>query len=90
MGLTILGGLTFLGSQAWEWNTMINKEHVSITNNPFSSHIQAGEYLEGDGHSVHAGDTFEAGEPYLIHKHDGEWHNLKYKLLEGWPSRPSR
>jgi len=85
MLLTILGGLGFLGCQAWEWNTLIAKEHVSITKNPFSAHVQAGVYLEGDGHDIKEGDTFEAGEPYLIHKHDGEWHNLKYKLTEDGP-----
>ncbi|MBT8230663.1 MAG: cytochrome oxidase subunit III, partial [Bacteroidia bacterium] len=46
MILTILGGLGFLGSQAWEWTTMIGKEHVSITTNPFSAHTEAGVYLE--------------------------------------------
>jgi len=85
MFLTIIGGLMFLGCQAWEWTTMIGKEHVTITKNPFSAHVQAGEYLEGDGVDIAAGDVFEAGEPYLIHKHDGEWHNLKYKLLEDGP-----
>ena len=83
MILTILGGLGFLGSQAWEWTTMIGKEHVSITTNPFSAHTEAGVYLEGDGHDIKEGDTFEAGAPYLIHKHDGEWHFLKYKVTEG-------
>ncbi|MBT8190503.1 MAG: cytochrome c oxidase subunit 3 [Bacteroidia bacterium] len=83
MILTILGGLGFLGSQAWEWTTMIGKEHVSITTNPFSAHTEAGVYLEGDGHDITEGDTFVPGDPYLIHKHNGEWHFLKYKVTEG-------
>ncbi len=83
MILTILGGIGFLACQAWEWNTLISKEHMSIYNNPFSAHTEAGVYLEGDGHDIKEGDTFEAGEPYLIHKHNGEWHNLKYKVTEG-------
>ncbi len=89
MLLTILGGIAFLGCQAWEWNTLINGEHVTITKNPFSAHTESGVYLEGDGlegtpmHKIKAGDTFEVGESYLIHKHNGEWENLKYKVTEG-------
>ena len=83
MILTIIGGMAFLGSQAWEWTTLIKAEHVSVTTNPFSTHTEAGIYLEGDGHDIKEGDTFEAGASYLIHKHDGEWHNLKYKVTEG-------
>ncbi len=90
MLFTILGGMAFLGCQAWEWNTLINGEHVSITENPFSAHTEAGVYLEGDGlpaddpmHAIDKGDTFEAGEPYLIHQHNGEWHQLKYEVTEG-------
>ena len=83
MVLTILGGIGFLSCQAWEWTTLIKGEHVSVTKNPFGSHVESGTYLEGDGHDIHEGDTFTAGTPYLIHKHDGEWHNLKYKVTEG-------
>ena len=35
MLLTIIGGAGFLGCQAWEWNTLIAKEHMSVTKNPF-------------------------------------------------------
>ena len=73
----------FLGCQAWEWNKLIAGEHMTIKQNPFGTHIEAGEYLEGDGHFVNAGDTFKAGESYLIHKHDGEWQPLKFKVTEG-------
>lgn len=83
MILTILGGLGFLGSQAWEWTTMIGKEHVTVTTNPFSAHTEHGVYLEGDGHDIAEGDVFEPGDPYLIHKHHGEWHQLDYKVTEG-------
>jgi len=83
MILTILGGLGFLGSQAWEWTTLIGKEHVTVITNPFSAHTESGVYLEGDGHGINEGDTFVPGDPYLIHKHDGEWHQLKYKVTEG-------
>ncbi|MGA8853989.1 MAG: cytochrome c oxidase subunit 3 [Christiangramia sp.] len=31
MGLTILGGLIFVGSQAWEWSTFIKGEYGAVT-----------------------------------------------------------
>ncbi len=83
MILTVIGGAAFLGCQAWEWTTMIGSEHVTITKNPFSAHTEPGVYLEGDGHDIKEGDTFEVGDSYLIHKHDGEWGNLKYKVTGG-------
>ena len=48
MALTIVGGATFLGCQAWEWNTMINGEGVTVTKDPFSSHLENGTYLSGE------------------------------------------
>ncbi len=83
MVLTIIGGLMFLGCQAWEWNKLIGEEHMSITQDPFGTHTEAGVYLAGDGHYVNEGDTFKAGESYLVHKHDGEWAPLDYKVTEG-------
>jgi cytochrome c oxidase subunit 3 len=47
MLLTIVGGLIFLGSQAWEWTTLIKAEGVSVTTNPFSMHTEGGQYLSG-------------------------------------------
>lgn len=47
MFLTILGGATFLGCQAWEWTTMIKEEGVSIITNPFSMNTENGTYLSG-------------------------------------------
>lgn len=80
---TIIGGAAFLGCQAWEWNTLMGKEHMSVKINPFGSHTESGTYLEGDGHDIKEGDTFKAGDSYLIHKHDGEWHPLKYRAEDG-------
>jgi len=48
MFLTILGGATFLGCQAWEWTTLIAGEGVTVTKNPFSNSFEAGTYLSGD------------------------------------------
>ena len=83
MLLTVIGGAAFLGCQAWEWNTLINKEHMTIKINPFGTHTETGVYLEGDGHDISEGDAIAPGDSYLIHKHDGEWHKLKYKVTEG-------
>jgi len=83
MILTIIGGIGFLSCQAWEWTTLIKGEHVSVTKNPFSAHVESGVYLEGDGHEIKEGDTFVAGDSYLIHKHGDEWGNLKYKVTDG-------
>jgi len=83
MLLTIIGGAGFLGCQAWEWNNLIGTEHMSVTVNPFGTHIESGTYLEGDGHDIKAGDEFVAGDSYLIHQHDGHFAPLKYKTDAG-------
>ena len=70
MSLTILGGLGFLGCQAWEWTTLIGTEHMSVTTNPFGTHIEDGIYLGPDGKE--SGETFVAGQSYLMHKIDLE------------------
>lgn len=86
MILTIIGGATFLGCQAWEWTTLIVKENVSLTKNPFSRHMDSGVYLNADG-TVAMKDgkeeTFKKGDSYLIHKHGEEWGLRKYKVTEG-------
>ncbi|MFZ1679258.1 MAG: cytochrome c oxidase subunit 3 [Saprospiraceae bacterium] len=66
MALTILGGAGFLGCQAWEWTTLIGKEHMSITTSPFGRHTEAGIYLDANGKE--SSEVFEKGTSYLIHK----------------------
>jgi cytochrome c oxidase subunit 3 len=83
MALTIVGGLSFLSCQAWEWTTLMGGEHMSIRKNPFGTHIEAGTYMEGDGHDIKVGDAFHAGQTYLIHKHENEWNPLTYKTEAG-------
>lgn len=80
MGLTILGGLTFLGCQAWEWNNLINDENVSLYTNPFGKYENDGVYINADGSD---GETFHAGSGYLIHKHDGAWDPKQYRVTSG-------
>ncbi len=46
--MTIIGGLVFLGSQAWEWTNLIATEGVTVTTNPFSRHTEAGTYVSGE------------------------------------------
>jgi cytochrome c oxidase subunit III len=82
MLLTIVGGLIFLGCQAWEWTTLIKGEHMSITTNPFGVHTESGVYLE-DGHDVKKGETFTAGKSYIIHKVGDNFEQVKYKVTEG-------
>jgi cytochrome c oxidase subunit 3 len=66
MLLTIFGGIGFLSCQAWEWTNLIATEHMSVTTNPFGSHVESGVYLTADGQE--SDEAFEAGETYLIHK----------------------
>ncbi|MEY4134038.1 MAG: hypothetical protein RL386_388 [Bacteroidota bacterium] len=66
--LTAIGGLGFLGCQAWEWTNLISTEHMSVTRNPFGTHTAGGVYLNPDGSE--SGETFKAGASYLIHKFD--------------------
>lgn len=89
MILTIIGGLGFLGCQAWEWTNLIGTEHMTVSTNPFGTHLVNGEYLDDDhGHSYKDGEareTFKAGSSYLIHKdHDtGEWLQRRYVAEDG-------
>ena len=69
MFLTIIGGAAFLGCQAWEWTTLINGENMSITRNPFGTHLQDGEYLEAkinEHTGVAEPKEFKANTTYLI------------------------
>ena len=81
--LTIVGGLGFVGCQAWEWSNLIQKEHMTILVNPFGTHVESGVYLMGDGHDVKEGDVFNAGHSYLIPYHEGEYKPLQYKVTDG-------
>lgn len=73
MFLTILGGATFLGSQAYEWTTLIVAENMSVRQNPFGRHIADGVYLNDDGTEAKTPegtpDAFHKGQSYLLHAH---------------------
>ncbi len=87
MIITVIGGAMFLGCQAWEWSTLIVKEHMSVTTNPFGTHLVDGVYLDDEhGHAYAAGaerETFEEGSSYLLHKHEGEWTQRSYEVTSG-------
>ncbi|MFK8102717.1 MAG: cytochrome c oxidase subunit 3 [Saprospiraceae bacterium] len=65
MLLTVIGGFGFLSCQAWEWNNLINEEHMSVTRNPFGTHLENGTYLHDDGSE--STELVEAGKSYLVH-----------------------
>jgi len=46
--LTIGGGASFLGCQAWEWNNLIGTEGMTVTTNPFSNFDEGGRYLTAE------------------------------------------
>jgi cytochrome c oxidase subunit 3 len=87
MVLTIIGGLTFLGCQAYEWTTLIAKEHMTTSVNPFGRHAASGIYLNPDGSESKNDDgttkTFSKGDNYLLHKHDGAFDIPKLKYTDG-------
>ena len=51
MFLTIIGGLIFVGSQAWEWNTFIKGEYGAVQTKG-GNILQFGHYVEKDGEQV--------------------------------------
>ncbi|WP_034042900.1 cytochrome c oxidase subunit 3 [Wocania ichthyoenteri] len=51
MFLTIIGGLIFVGSQAWEWNTFIKGDYGAIQTKG-GNILQFGEYKDVDGEQV--------------------------------------
>lgn len=87
MFLTILGGASFLGCQAYEWTTLIAGENMTVRQNPFGRHIADGIYLNGDGTEAKNEDgtpkTFENGDSYLLHMHDGKFDVPKIRYTTG-------
>ncbi|NJC25169.1 cytochrome c oxidase subunit 3 [Neolewinella antarctica] len=66
MFLTVLGGAGFLGCQAWEWNNLINHEHMTVTTNPFGSYTENGFFLDPET-GEQTDEPVELGETYLLH-----------------------
>ncbi|HOY04492.1 MAG TPA: cytochrome c oxidase subunit 3 [Saprospiraceae bacterium] len=87
MFLTILGGASFLGCQAYEWTTLIAGENMTVSQNPFGRHIADGIYLNADGTEAKNADgtpkTFKKDESYLLHKHDGKFDVPKIRYTAG-------
>lgn len=51
MFLTIIGGVIFIGSQAWEWATFIKGDYGAVQTKG-GNILQFGEYVEKDGEQV--------------------------------------
>ncbi len=51
MFLTIIGGLIFVGSQAWEWGTFIKGDYGAVQTKG-GNILQFGEYVQKDGKKV--------------------------------------
>jgi cytochrome c oxidase subunit III len=91
--LTVLGGAGFLSCQAWEWTNLIGTEHMSVTTNPFGTHLADGEYLDDEHGKPYTDgaekETFQIGQSYLIHKHmdeetgHEEWIQRRYVTADG-------
>ena len=87
MLLTILGGASFLGCQAYEWTTLIAAENMTVTQNPFGRHIADGIYLNSDGTEAKNADgtpkTFKKDDSYLLHRHEGKFDIPKIRYTSG-------
>ncbi|WP_203256389.1 cytochrome c oxidase subunit 3 [Hyunsoonleella ulvae] len=51
MFLTIIGGLIFVGSQAWEWNTFIKGDYGAVQTKG-GNILQFGHYVDKDGEKI--------------------------------------
>ncbi len=73
MFLTVLGGAVFLGSQAYEWTTLIKGENVSVTRNPFGRYVADGVLVDATGKEVVENGlpvTVKKNQSYLLHGHE--------------------
>ncbi len=71
MLLTIIGGLIFVGSQAWEWKTFINGSYgaVELTDG------QIVQFVDDTGHQIALGDfvTSHHSEREQLRRNEGIW-----------------
>ena len=59
---------------------------MSLTTNPFGTHVEDGVYLAEDGSDLIENNqvaTFSTGDAYLIHKHQDEWDLVKFRATSG-------
>lgn len=88
MLLTVFGGAGFLGCQAWEWTNLIVHENMTVTTNPFGTHVVDGVYLDDEhGHAYEAAserESFKQGQSFLIHKDEesGEWIQRRFEYKD--------
>jgi cytochrome c oxidase subunit III len=73
MFLTVLGGATFLGCQAYEWTMLIKYENVSVGRNPFGRYIADGVIVDKDGKEIlkdGVAEIIKKNQSYLLHGHE--------------------
>lgn len=78
MLLTVIGGLIFLSSQAWEWSTFIRGEYGAVTTN--GGNII--HFVDAEGHRVALKD-FAIGQPKEREQHlakNGIWYKQEKPL----------
>lgn len=79
LGLTIVGGFIFLGSQAWEWSHFIHgSEHGKVL-------LEDGSYarVKVHGHEIEEMFVIEAGSEYEVgHKFEAEEATSKYEKIK--------
>ncbi len=78
LALTVLGGLTFLGLQAYEWNMLINYEGLSIKTSLFSATFFA---LTGF-HGMHVFGGVCYNSTILANAMRGHWPGANAKIVE--------
>ncbi|CDF77955.1 cytochrome c oxidase, subunit III [Formosa agariphila KMM 3901] len=78
MFLTIIGGIIFIGSQAWEWSTFIKGEYGAVQTK--SGNLL--QFVDTDGHRVAVSDFAIAGhsERTLHESKNGLWFTTESSL----------
>ncbi len=80
MFLTIIGGLIFVGSQAWEWKNFIKGEYGAVKTNGG----QILQFVNGEGHRVKMSDFVVAAHTDRV-KHESK-NGLWFTKSEALPS----
>jgi cytochrome c oxidase subunit 3 len=78
MGLTIIGGLAFVGSQAWEWKNFISGTYGAVE-------TKAGrilQFYDAEGHRVGLSDiAAESTQRESLHRNNGVWFEREAETL---------
>jgi len=81
MFLTIIGGLIFIGSQAWEWNTFIKGSYGAVQLNDG----KIVQFVDETGHQVALGDFVVAHHERVQHtKLNGLWNEKDHGQIPSY------